>query len=137
MFKSWDELTLREQLLSTISDLHKDVYGVRWRGDASGMSDADLQSFLDSLGESMEREIEYQRQADIEAVEQFEARIVEVIAMGAGDRETALRWIIDAHFDEDAATHIEHDSYYFNYEMHLPTNYNWREGAYYTMETVL
>ena len=33
------------------------------------------------------------RKAEAEAVERFEARIQDVIGLGAGDRKTALRWI--------------------------------------------
>lgn len=63
-----------------------------------------------------------------EAIEQFEANINTMIEHGANDRETAIRWILST-FDENDQEYIERDPDYFNLELNMPYNYNWKEGV--------
>lgn len=90
------------------SDLHKDAYGFRPRGAlAISFLNADedrRRAMLDEASRDAAREAEFEREAQQAARDAFEARIADTIAIGAGDRRTALRWIIQA---EDAD--IEND----------------------------
>ena len=54
--RTWEELTEREQLLTYISDVHKDAYGFRPRGSYSDYSVVELRAELDSLCEAAEAE---------------------------------------------------------------------------------
>lgn len=58
LFRSWDQLTRREQLLSMISDDYKDLYGFRPRGFSSDMTDDDLQGWYDEIREDLDRKFE-------------------------------------------------------------------------------
>lgn len=124
-FKSWEELTVREQLLTTISDVHKDVYGFRFRGNTDHMSDADLENFLNELAADAEADAIREREQEQEAAVRFEELVAEMISLGATDRETALRWLMDA--DEDSH-YVECDPYYMNYRYGIPVNYDWKTG---------
>ena len=79
------------------SDLYKNCYGMRPNleafRNATPVEQADM---WDSLVAANNREMDehYARQAD--DVARFEQRIDAVIASGAGDRATAIRWMIDA-----------------------------------------
>jgi hypothetical protein len=57
-FRSWDQLTRREQLLSMISDDYKDLYGFRPRGSVDDMTDDDLQVCYDEIRADLDRKFE-------------------------------------------------------------------------------
>ena len=79
------------------SDLYKDVYGFRPRGNA--MDNWDLmgptrkQAYWDELCAELEANTISEKQQAENAVAKFKARVQDVIGLGAGDRTTALRWI--------------------------------------------
>ncbi len=90
---------------SIYSDLYKDVYGFRPRG-VTFESVEKFQRSWDYLVEQLEANQAAERVAQAENVKAFEARIVETISLGAGDRETAIRWILDAE-ETDDREHLE------------------------------
>ena len=95
-FKSWDELTVLEQMACQYWDMYKDAYGVRPRGiDTSTWTEADFLAEFESLNDAIKESIEQQRRAEVVGVKKFEARVTQVIESGAADRETALRWIME------------------------------------------
>jgi hypothetical protein len=99
-FKGWEDMSRKEQLEAIVYDMYKDAYGVRGRH-------LNLQSMTE---EELDREVSYlqgviienesrQRDQEKAAARAFEERIGEYIAVGAGNRETALRWIMEADGD--------------------------------------
>ena len=83
----------REDVMMWVSDLYKDVYGIRPRGyNFNAFSDAELEKFVNRLIEQAEEEAQLIADAEQKAIE-------DVMSLGA-DRETALRWLdqADAHF---------------------------------------
>lgn len=93
-------MTRRAEMLRLISDLHKDAYGFRPSADClvayRAMTTADLTAEWDMLCATLDREMEREAQAQARAAVAFEARLAEVIACGAGDRATAIRWMLEA-----------------------------------------
>ena len=90
------QYTYDEQI---VSDLHKDAYGYRpregfWRHWNESTSD-EKQEIWDGLLRDLDAEMEAEQRRKDEAVEAFEARVEKTVAMGAGDRLTAIRWIVD------------------------------------------
>jgi hypothetical protein len=78
---------------------YKDVHGIkaRWVNYCT-ITIAELERMCDSLQaeyEIMAKEMEIQEEQDSE---KFEAEIAKVIAMGAKDRETAIRWMSQDRF---------------------------------------
>ena len=79
------------------SDLYKDVYGFRPRGNA--MDNWDLmgptrkQAYWDELCAELEANNISEKQQAENAVAKFKARVQDVIGLGANDRKTALSWI--------------------------------------------
>ena len=87
----------RQDLISYISDAHKDAYGFRPRGfNYAEWSMADLEAEADRLSEAVTRAIEANELEENRAVEAFEQSVQNTIEMGAGNRVTALRWLTDA-----------------------------------------
>lgn len=93
--RSWEDLSELEQLQCTYSDAYKDAYGFRPRG-CSDMTVAELREELNRLGSVIAEQEDQRERAEAEAATRFETRVAETIATGAGDRETALRWIHQA-----------------------------------------
>ena len=80
---------------SIFSDLHKDAYGFRPRGheyfDAAPERKQEI--WVQTI-EALEASQEEESRREQEAVAEFKAQITRVIEAGAGDRITALRWMI-------------------------------------------
>lgn len=79
------------------SDLHKDVYGFRPRGvlmdEWDMMGPTRKQARWDELCAQLEANTKLELERAAEDVERFEARVQDVIGLGANDRKTALSWI--------------------------------------------
>jgi len=92
----------KTECLMWISDLYKDVYGFRPRNyNFHEWSFDQLTKFVNDLSDQAESDREYERkQAQLAEVE-FNKRIQEVIDLGAGDRETALRWMLQGDMGDD------------------------------------
>ena len=96
-YPSWENMSDVEQLHSIWWDAYKDAYGFRPRTIEVGHWTAEMfRSDLEFLGKEIERQEQNRRDEEALAVERFSKRVQEVIESGAGDRETALRWIMEA-----------------------------------------
>lgn len=96
-FKSWEEMTTLEQYACIYWDLYKDAYGIRPRGmDTSTWTEDDFRFEFQNLQTVIEDNERQRREDQARAVVKFCKRIEETIRTGAGDRETALRWIHEA-----------------------------------------
>ncbi|MCA1800543.1 MAG: hypothetical protein LC650_04550 [Actinobacteria bacterium] len=125
-FKTWEEYTPLEQAAVTYSDLYKDVHGIRPRFTANWSLAQYEEAFLYLTLES-DAQIEREREQEAEAIKDFETLVAMNIEIGAGDRETAIRWII-ATFNEYDQEYIERDPSYLNWEYGMPHSYNWKAG---------
>ena len=92
----------KTECLMWISDLYKDVHGFRPRGyNFDEWSFEELTDFVNDLSDQADQERKYhEEQAKLAEVE-FNERIQEVIDLGAGDRETALRWMLQGDMGYD------------------------------------
>jgi len=103
------------------SDLYKDVNGFRPRShEFYDATPARKQEIWESLLEDLDRENEYQRQLNAEAVISFERILISMITMGAPDRLTAIKWLVDAEDDF-------YDYGYMEYNYGLPYGYILKE----------
>jgi hypothetical protein len=79
----------RDEVMLWVSDLYKDVYGIRPRGyDWDSFSNQELQDFVNSLMEMSNRQINEMASAESEAIKS-------VMSLGV-DKLTALKWLDDA-----------------------------------------
>ena len=80
------------------SDLHKDVYGFRPRGiimeNWDSMEPAQKQARWDQLCEELEANNKFEKEQEVKAVARFQARVQDVIELGAGNYTNALLWIV-------------------------------------------
>ena len=90
----------RNETISYISDVYKDVNGLRPRNyNWDAFSDKELDEFLADLNEQADDLYWEMRTEQAKSELKFMKLIKDTIAFGAGDRETALRWIIQGYDD--------------------------------------
>ena len=79
------------------SDLHKDVHGFRpsaiFMKNVKRFSDQERDDLWESLCAQLEENTKAEKAKEEVDIAKFEARVLDVIGLGADDRETALRWI--------------------------------------------
>ena len=104
----------------TVSDLHKDAYGFRPKGNFwsawAAFNGDQKQALWDSMCETFERNQELEAECQALAVDQFDRTIVTLIESGACDRSMALRWLHEAH-DTNG------DDEYLEFRLNLPFGY--------------
>jgi len=116
-FTTWEQMSDLEQAQCQYWDMYKDAYGVRPRGvDTSMWTLADFDAEFQLLGEIIKQEDIARKAAETEAIEKFEKHVSDTICMGARNRETALRWIMDA-------SNANGDWEYLCYDLGLPYHY--------------
>jgi len=116
-FTTWEQMSDLEQAQCIYWDMYKDAHGVRPRGiDTSTWTLQDFQLEFASLEAVIVREEAQRKVAEKEAVDKFEQHVTNTICMGARDRETALRWIMDA-------SNANGDWEYLCYDLGLPYQY--------------
>jgi hypothetical protein len=105
------------ELYGYISDASKDAMGFRTRLDISDMTVEQVMAAADYWEARVIESIEEDRIRENECIEEFEKLISETISMGAGDRETAIRWL------KSSDEWYENDESYFEYTHGLPYGY--------------
>jgi hypothetical protein len=83
-----------------VSDLHKDAFGYRpsegfWVNWNCASDDA-KQTVWDGLIYALNRAMDEQKAAYDAAKSEYEARLAEYISIGAKDRATAIRWLVQS-----------------------------------------
>jgi hypothetical protein len=106
----------RDNLATYIYEGHKDAFGVKGRHyDFNSMSTEELRAEADYISRSVKEQMELEARMEREAVERFEASIEEYMQMGAEDRATAIRWLLQAE-----GLDKEYDAGYICYNLGLP-----------------
>ena len=93
------------------SDLHKDVYGYRPRGEAmedwSSRTPRQKNELYNALCDELEAVTQDDERRAVRNVFEFTGEILDMIELGANDRETALRWMTqeDKFYSEQCVSH--------------------------------
>ena len=96
--QAWEDMSRRDQLMTTWWDLYKEVHGFRPRGvNTTDWIEADFENELDYLTIQLER-VNAQRQEEEKLnIDQLEYQILCLVHHGARNRAMALRWIHEAY----------------------------------------
>lgn len=118
---AWEDLPKVEQLAGEYYDFYKDVHGIRprWIFNSEGncvYTEQEMEAMLERLAKEAEVVWAEEKAREEEAVKKFEQHVTNTICMGAKDRATALRWIMEA-------SKADGDWSYFCYLEGLPYNY--------------
>jgi len=84
-----------------VSDLYKDIYGLRpgaafWQNWDTAQ-DSGRQAIWDDLLESLSRAVQQENAAQARAEHDFQCRVAGLMHLGARDFDTAIRWLHEAH----------------------------------------
>ena len=93
---NWEDLSERDQLLTYISDTHKDAYGFRPRGLYNDMSVQELKVELDRLYEAASEEADRIQNLEKESWKELKSHLANLVNMGAKDFRQALEWDMQA-----------------------------------------
>ena len=93
---NWDDLSERDQLLTYISDTHKDAYGFRPRGLYNDMSVQELKDELDRLCEAASEEADRIHNLEKRSWLALKSHYANLVDMGAKDFRQALAWDMQA-----------------------------------------
>ena len=77
-----------------LSDFYKDAYGVRPRHFKEWWTQKELDAEYEYLSKVCEDNMICESHREAEALVNFENLITRTIAYGAGDRKTAIRWLV-------------------------------------------
>ena len=109
------------------SDLCKEVYGVRAPARAGGHlshyyneTSENKQKIWDDLCNDLDIVQAEEAAQEKDSIAAFEARVAKTIALGAGNRETALKWIVQSEDLDDYNYMPGHAAWIFN----LPHSYD-------------
>jgi hypothetical protein len=115
-FKSWEEMSVLEQMQCQFWDMYKDAYGVRPRGiDTSAWTEEVFMAEFELLGKVIEQEEIARKASEAEAIVQFEDRVTNLMHTGT-NRARVIAWLMDA---EGANGDYE----YFCFTQGLPYGY--------------
>ena len=115
-FKSWEEMSVLEQMQCQYWDMYKDAYGTRPRGiDTTEWTEEQFMSEFETLGKVIEREEIARKECEAKAIVDFEDRVLNLMHTGT-NRERVIAWLMDA---EGATGDFE----YFCFTQGLPYGY--------------
>jgi len=115
-FKSWEEMSVLEQMQCQYWDMYKDAYGSRPRGiDTTDWTEEEFMSEFETLGRVIEREEIARKEAEAEAIVQFEDRVLNLMHTGT-NRTRVIAWLMDAE-----GANGDHE--YFCFTQGLPYGY--------------
>lgn len=87
----------RDSLITSVYEMHKDAYGVKGRHyDFDSMSNEDLEKELKHLCEVAKEQAEVEKKWEEAAYQTFLKQIAENIKLGASDKKTAIKWILES-----------------------------------------
>jgi len=115
-FKSWEEMSVLEQMQCQYWDMYKDAYGSRPRGiDTTEWTEEQFMAEFETLGKVIEREEITRKESEAKAIVDFEDRVLNLMHTGT-NRERVIAWLMDA---EGANGDFE----YFCFTQGLPYGY--------------
>lgn len=117
MFKTWEEMSRKEQLEEIYWDAFKDAYGIRPRHiNVAAMTEEQLTEELSGLEVVIKENIAREEKIRAEAIVKFEEMVLKIIDAGSKTREAALRWIAESE-------NYNGDWDYVCYSFNLPYGY--------------
>ena len=93
-------MTKRDEMLQIYSDYHKEAYGVRPRYDYWSYTLEELEADFERFGKVFEENAKYEAIRLAKAWSKWDEMVDKTIHMGAGNYDTALRWIVDSYDGE-------------------------------------
>jgi uncharacterized protein YwqG len=91
----------RNGMIQIYSDFHKDAYGFRPRYDYPSFSDEELISDFNYFGEVCKDNAKEEEAFEQARLKDWNTLVEKTIGLGANDRKTALRWLLNAELEDE------------------------------------
>jgi hypothetical protein len=111
----------RDRLICEIRECSKSAYGSRVNLDWDQYSIEELEEMSDSYGSAADAQFQFEQEQEAKNVAKFEGFIQEMISWGAADRETAIRWLLEA--ENFSEFDLMYGGSYACYTLNLPYSY--------------
>jgi glutaminase len=90
-------MTERDELLQIISDMNKDINGVRPSlAPFNSMSETELKAEIERLQPLVDEAVAHEQMIDAVCITRFNDEVATFIQQGAANRNTAIRWMLQA-----------------------------------------
>jgi glutaminase len=90
-------MTERDELLQIISDMNKDINGVRPSlAPFNSMSETELKAEIERLQPMVDEAVAHEQMIDAQCITLFNNEVATFIQQGAANRSTAIRWMLQA-----------------------------------------
>ena len=90
-------MTNRDDLLSIISDMNKEIHGVRPSlAPFNSQTETELQAEIERLQPLVEEIVAHEKMIDAVCITRFNDEVTTFIQQGATNRNTAIRWMLQA-----------------------------------------
>ena len=90
-------MTERDELLQIISDMNKDINGVRPSlAPFNSMSETELKAEIERLQPMVDEAVAHEQMIDAQCITLFNDEVATFIQQGAVNRSTAIRWMLQA-----------------------------------------
>jgi len=103
----------KEMIFGHYSDTYKDAYGIRPRWiRIDEITIEEMEAEIDNLYKTIEQSLIDEDAWEIERQRKKDAKVLELIEMGAGDAETANRWLEDelyGRIDYEMECHLDRE----------------------------
>jgi len=107
---------------NTYSDLYKEVYGFRPRGDVFYTSDNDgKQAIWEDLIQELEEKTAEDKIAEDANIKNFENWCARLIELGATNRSMAIRWIVQSQAPDEID--LAHGASWVQWKLGVPFSY--------------
>ena len=95
-------MTERDELIQIISDMNKDINGVRPSlAPFNSMSETELKAEIERLQPLVDEAVAHEQMIDAVCITRFNDEVATFIQQGAANRSTAIRWMLQAQgYDE-------------------------------------
>ena len=94
-----NQIEIRNEMAAVFRDVYKDAYGIRPRFDTSSWTIEDFEREFVSLQDTIDYNYKIEKEAENNAIGEFEKFVSNTMSNNSIDRVTALRWIIDGEYD--------------------------------------
>jgi len=111
----------RDRLICNIRECSKSAYGSRINLDWDSYTLTELEEMADSYAQAASDQFEYEKKIEEENVAKFESNVQELISLGAANRKTAVRWLLEA--EKFSEYDLMYGGSYACYTLNLPYSY--------------
>ena len=114
-------MTNRDDLLSIISDMGKEIHGTRPSiSRYNSMTESELRAEIERLQPMVDEAISHEQMIDAVCITRFNDEVSTFIQQGAANRTTAIKWMLQAQGYDQTRENADHICYNNGINPYIP-----------------